>query len=296
MVGLARCLPVALDVILLVPLGKMPEAHFDGRRRLEAEIPRQRVHIRIGLVHVPRLHGQEFLLAGLVNDALGHQTTLQRLHEVQQVLRLVVADVVDPGRVRASLAVIRGRVVQHIDDSLYNVVDIGEIPLHITVVEDLDGFALYQLFREGKIGHIRAAIGAVNREEAQTGGGDAVEMGIGVGHQLVGFFCGGVEGDGVGHVVVRGERGFLLVAVDGGGGGVEEMPYRVVAAGLQDVEKSGDVAVDVGFGVGDGVADAGLGGQIHHNVGLVLCKQRVHHIGVRQITLDEGSGKGRKVL
>ena len=48
-----------------------------------------------------------------------------------------------------------------------------------------------------------------------------------------------------------------------------------VAAGFEDVVEADEVAFDVGVGVGDGVAYAGLRGHIHYNLGSKLAEKLV---------------------
>ena len=69
---------------------------------------------------------------------------------------------------------------------------------------------------EAKVGHVGAAGGAVNGEETEAGGGDVVEFGVGVGEELVAFFGGGVEADGVVDFVIGGEGNFFVAAINRG--------------------------------------------------------------------------------
>ena len=66
------------------------------------------------------------------------------------------------------------------------------------------------------------------------------------------------------------------------------MPDRVVAAGLEDVEEANEVALEVGARVFDGVADARLGGKVHHDVEAVLREQALDEGGVAQVAAHEG--------
>ena len=59
-------------------------------------------------------------------------------------------------------------------------------------------------------------------------------------------------------------------------------------AGLQDVEKADQVALQVGVGIGDAVADARLGGQVDHHGRTVLGEQAGNQRLVRDVALDEG--------
>ena len=95
-------------------------------------------------------------------------------------------------------------------------------------------------------GHVRAAPGAVDREEAQARAGQAVQMAVGVGHELVALLGRGVERDRRVDAVLLAEGYLLVAAVDGARARVHQVLHRVVAAGLQDVEEADQVAVDVG--------------------------------------------------
>lgn len=108
-----------------------------------------------------------------------HQHALQRVDEVEQVLGVRVADVVDAvrGEGQPVLAHLHlGRGVHDAPDALDDVVDIGEVAAAVAHVEDLDGLAAAQLLCETEVGHVGPAHGAVHREEAQAGGRDGVEL------------------------------------------------------------------------------------------------------------------------
>lgn len=111
--------------------------------------------------------------------ALLHQHTLQRVDEVEQVLGVRVADVVDAVRGEGQPVLARlhlGRGVHDTPDALDDVVDVGEVAAAVAHVEDLDGVAAAQLLGEAEVGHVGPAHGAVHREEAQAGRGDGVEL------------------------------------------------------------------------------------------------------------------------
>ena len=219
-----------------------------------------------------------------------HQHALQRVDEVEQVLGVRVADVVDAVRserqpVLAHLHL--GGGVHDAPDALDDVVDVGEVAAAVAHVEDLDGVAAAQLLGEAEVGHVGPAHGAVHREEAQTGGRDGVELGVGGGHQLVGLLGGGVERHRRVDAVLLGERHLLVAAVDRAGAGVDQVLDRVVAACLKDVEEADEVALEVGTRVLDGVADARLGGEVHHDVEAALGEQALDEGGVAQVAANE---------
>lgn len=66
------------------------------------------------------------------------------------------------------------------------------------------------------------------------------------------------------------------------------MLHGVVAAGLEHVEETDQVALEVCARVLDGVADARLGGEVHHDVEAVLSEQALDERGVAQVAAHEG--------
>lgn len=223
--------------------------------------------------------------------ALLHQHALQRVDEVEQVLGMRVADVVDAvsGERQTVLAHLHlGRGVHYAPHALDNVGDVGEVAAAVAHIEDLDGVAATQLLGEAEVGHVGPAHGTIHREEAQSGRRDGVELGVGGGHELVGLLGGGVERHRRVHAVLLGERHLLVAAVDRAGAGVDEVPDRVVAAGLKHVEEADEVALEVGTRILDGVAHARLGGEVHHDVEAVLGEQALDEGGIAQVAAHEG--------
>lgn len=231
----------------------------------------------------------EVIVSG--QHALLHQHALQRVDEVEQILGVRVADVVDAvrGERQPVLAHLHlGRGVHDAPDALDDVVDVGEVAAAVAHVEDLDGVAAAQLLGEAEVGHVGPAHGTVHGEEAQAGRRDGVELGVGGGHELVGLLGGGVERHRRVHAILLGERHLLVAAVDRAGAGVDEVLDRVVAAGLEDVEEADEVALEVCAGILDGVADTGLGGEVYHNVEAILREQALDEGGIAQVATHEG--------
>lgn len=223
--------------------------------------------------------------------ALLHQHALQRVDEVEQVLGVRVADVVDAMRRERQPVLAHlhfGRGVHDAPDALDDIVDVGEVAAAVAHVEDLDGVAAAQLLGEAEVGHVRPAHGAVHREEAQAGGRDGVELGVGGGHELVGLLGGGVQRHRRVHVVVLAERHLLVASVDARRRGVHEMLNRVVPAGLQYVEESDEVAVHVRLRVLNGVAYARLCSKVHNDIEPILRKETLNKSGIAQITPNKG--------
>lgn len=66
-----------------------------------------------------------------------------------------------------------------------------------------------------------------------------------------------------------------------------------MTAGLEHVEEADEVALEVGTRVLDGVADARLGGEVHHDVEAVLSEQSLDEGGVAQVAAHEGEAAVR---
>ena len=151
-------------------------------------------------------------------DAGADEFLLKGGDVVQKVFRCAAADVVDGvGRQREAVfaGLFFGRALHDAEDALDDVVDVGEVTLHVTIVEDLDRAALGERVGGGEVKHVRAARRSVYCEEAEAGGRDIVELTVAVGQELVGFFSGRVEGDRVVNFVFHCEGHFFVAAVDG---------------------------------------------------------------------------------
>ena len=59
------------------------------------------------------------------------------------------------------------------------------------------------------------------------------------------------------------------------------------AAGFEDVVESDEIALDIGVRVRDGIADSGLGGEVHDDGEVVLLEQAVDGRLVGEVRFDE---------
>ena len=224
---------------------------------------------------------------------------LKDIDKVQQVLGLATADVVDGIR-RDGKPVLAGLLFRGFaydsDNAFHDIIDIGEIPSAVAVVVDLDGLAFQQLVREAEIGHVRTPCGAVDGEEAETRGRDIVKLGIAVGEEFVALLGCSVKAYRIIHPVVRAERDFLVAAVHAAGAGIDQMLYRMMPAGLQDVVEPDHVALDIGIRVLDAIADTSLSGKVHDDVKVVILEEAVDEGLVGEVALDELVGMLRDGL
>lgn len=277
-------------VIALVPVHKPGDADLERRIRFEAHglVEGGGVGKRRG--HVPRLHRHELDL-GFFPEA-----RFQDLNVSHEVDRLAVADVVDPvrgvaprriGRIAPPRGIARRRPIDDGDDAFHDVVDVGKVPPHAAVVEDLDRFATQNFGSELEKRHVRAAPGSIDRKKAKPGALKAIQVGVAVGHQLVRFLGRRVQGHRVIDVVAFGERELGIGAVHRAGGGKDEVPHPAVAAALEHVGEADEVGIDVGIGVLDRVAHPRLGGQVKDPVETVRGKEFRHACPVRHVELLE---------
>lgn len=287
-------------VEFLVPAGEVAEAGAEGGRGAEAEVALQGCGVSVGHRDVAGLHRHEFLVGLEIvvggQDAGGDEFFLEDADEVEEVLGVAVADVVElvwrHGQAVVAVGALGG-VLYHADYALDDVVDVGKVALAVAVVEYLNCFTAYELVGEAEVGHVGAPAGSVDGEEAQAGGGDVVELGVGVGHELVAFLGGGIERHGVVDFVVGRIWHFLVRAVDRRAGGVDEMAHAFatavvgVAAGFEDIVEADEVAFHVCVGVGNRVSDAGLGGEVDYYLRLEFGEYAVDGLAAGDGVMDE---------
>ena len=114
-----------------------------------------------------------------------------------------------------------------------------------------------------------------------------------MGQQLVALLGGRIQRNRIVHLVLDGIGHLLVGAVDAGGRGIHQMLHRMIPAGLQNIIKTDDIALDVHIGIGNGIPDTGLGCQIHHHMEAVLCKAVVNALSVGNAAPDKfPSGAG----
>ena len=222
-----------------------------------------------------------------------HQFLLQNLHKIQKVLRLTTADVIDGIRrnretVFALLA--RRGTLHHAHNALHDVIDISKVSATVSIVKDLDGFALQKLVGKAEVGHVGATCGPIDGEETQPRGRDIVELGIAVGKELVAFLRGGIEAHGVVNAVVGAERHLLVTTIHARARSINQVLDTTLTASLEDVVEAEDVAVDVGIRISDAVAYTGLGGEVHDNLRLVLFKDTIDGSLVSNVSFKEVVG------
>lgn len=108
----------------------------------------------------------------------------------------------------------RGSLGHYKRDAFDYVVHVCEVPSAVPVVEYPYGFTLEELVREAEVRHVGSSRRSVDGEEPESRGGDVVELGVGVGEQLVALLRRGVERHRVVHLVVRGVGDLPVGSID----------------------------------------------------------------------------------
>ena len=179
-------------IVGLVPFRKFTKAFAKGGSRAIAVVFFQGSGIRIGNGNVAGLHGHQFLVSFEVvvfgKDTGANEFLLQDVYELEEVFRPSTADVIySIGRNgKAVFAVFLFRCPLHdADDAFHNVIDVGEVPFAVAVVENLYGLSGPQLVGKPEVSHIRPSGRAIDGKEAEACGGDVVELGVAVSQKFV---------------------------------------------------------------------------------------------------------------
>ena len=266
-------------LVTLIPFGEGGDAFGEADVGFIANFPLQVGRVGVGLVNIAGLHGKEYLLR-----LLPHRL-LDLGDEIHQLDRMAAADVVHA----VAQAVLIGLrfAVDAADGAFDDVVDIGEVPDHVAVVEYLDGLAPADGRCEKHRAHVRPPPGAVNGEEPQACHADSVQFAVAVGHQFVGLLGGGVEADRIVHLVVFAVGHLGVESVNRTGGSVDQVTDLVVPAGLQDVQEAHQVTLEVGVRIGNAVSHARLRGQVDDFVELLRLEKTVNRRLVGDVHLDK---------
>ena len=179
---------------------------------------------------------------------------------------------------------------------LHDVIDIGEIAPHFSVVEQLDRLAGADRGGEDPHRHIRAAPRAVDGEKAQAGRRQIEQVRIGMRHQLVRLLRGAVQAERMIDVVGGAERHPGVGAIDRRRRRIDEMAAAVVAAAFQDVEEADEIGVHIGMRVDQRMPDAGLRGEMDHERKAMLGEQGRGGGAIRQIQPHEFEILGAREL
>ena len=74
-------------------------------------------------------------------------------------------------------------------------------------------------------------------------------MAVGVGHQFIGFFGGGIQGNRMIHIVMDRKRHVGIGAIYRTGRGKHQVLHAMVPAAFQNIDKAHDIGIHIGLGL-----------------------------------------------
>ena len=152
--------------------------------------------VGIGLVDITWLHRQEYFLGGF---SVG---LFQFRDEVHQFDGIRTSDIVNFGRHTVWTFFRLRQMVDDMHRSFGDVVDIGEVANHVTIIEHLDGLSLADGCGKKHGRHVWTSPRAVNGKEPKSCSSETVEFRIGMRHQFVALFRSGIETHRAVHLVI----------------------------------------------------------------------------------------------
>src|SRR5579872_6170247 len=113
----------SMPIVCLVPSDKPRNPLFDRNAWLEVEQPLTFLNIGIGFEHLARLHGEH------LPECLHSQFFFDQLDQITEFNRTVISQVED---------LIGGSQIDGSRSSCDDIVDIGKVATHLSLIEDLD--------------------------------------------------------------------------------------------------------------------------------------------------------------
>ena len=114
-----------------------------------------------------------------------------------------------------------------------------------------------------------------------------------MGKELVALLGCRIQAHRIIHPVICAERDLLVAAVDAAGAGVDQVLYRMMTTGLQDVVEPDHIALDIRIRVLDAIADTGLSSKVHNDIEVVFLEEAVDEGLVGEVAFDELVGMVR---
>jgi len=211
----------------------------------------------------------------------------------------IVSDIVQPigaitgGGIRFFAVPVGGRVRYFVNDPrdpFHNVVDVGEVPFHFAVVEDIDWPIFQDGLREQEQSHVRSAPWPVHGEKSKAGTGKTEKAAVTVGHKFIGFLACGIERNRMVYAVMDGKGHVGVCAVNGTGGGKYQVLYMSVPASFQDIEETHYVGVHVRIRVFERIPHPCLGRQVHDRIEARSGEEILHGRPIDHINVYMGEG------
>ena len=242
--------------------------------------------VRVRALHVARLGG----------ELLDFRRDLHRLRDAgNEVLELCGfrAPEIDDLVLRLPQSL---RPTQAADDAVDDVGHVGVVAARRAVAVHRDGLVREELTGQLMDCQIRPLARAVDGEKAQAVRGDVVEVVERVRQQLAGAFRGGVRRDRLAHRIVFREGHRVFVAVDGGGGAVDERVDVVLLRHLEHRLRAAHVGLLIRHWRLDRRPHAGPGREVDNRVHAPRVQGMQDGVGVANVRFDEREPLPREVL
>ncbi len=101
--------------------------------------------------------------------------------------------------------------------TLYDIVDIRKIALHLAMVKNRDRFPFQYGFGEKKQSHVWTTPRSVYSKKTKPGAGKSVQIAIRMGHQFIRLFCGSIQTDRMINIVMDRKGHVGIEAIHGAG-------------------------------------------------------------------------------
>ena len=179
--------------------------------------------------------------------------------------------------------------------TLNDVINIGEISDHLTVVENIYRLTLQNRFRKEKQRHIRTAPGAIHSEKTEPCSRQPVQVAIGMSHQLIGFLASGIKAHRVVHTVSLTKRHTRVAAIYRTTAGVHKMLNAMMPAPFQNMAEPDKICLDISRWVFDRVTHTSLGRQVHNLPRPEFTKRRLNRRPILEISFNQMKRASRTI-
>ena len=210
-----------MAIELLIPLREFPQSLSQRYLWCKSEVTFKSSSIGIRCWNISGLHGHKLFVCLEVEvcgkDSGTDQFLLQDIHEVKQVLWLTTTDIIYCiGRNGQAIFTLLAHwsTLHHSIHALYDVIDIGEVPAAVAVVEYLDSLALQQLVGKAEVCHVRTTGRTIYCKEAQARCGDIIQLRITVGKQLIALLGSCIQRHRIIYPVISTEWHLLIATIN----------------------------------------------------------------------------------
>ena len=103
------------------------------------------------------------------------------------------------------------------------------------MIENLYGTTVQHSIGEKERGHVRTPPRTINREKAQTGRRNTIQMAVSMRHQFIGFLRGCIKAYRMRNAVLFREGNFSIQPIDAAGASINQMFHLIVTTAFQHI-------------------------------------------------------------